>query len=88
MGLAAFVIAVMAGLSADNPAELILGRAVVSLCACYVIGLIAGLVAERAVTEQVGAYMKASAAEEGALAHEGARPRRAGGAGEAQSAGA
>jgi len=89
MGLAAFVIAVVAGLSAENPVELILGRAMVSLCACYVVGLIAGLVAERAVTERIGEYMKTTAAEEAAAAaQESARMRRAAVPGEAQPAGA
>lgn len=56
LGLSAFSIAVVAGLAADNPAETILFRAVISMAACHVVGWCVGLTAERAVTDAVAVY--------------------------------
>ena len=50
-GLGGFSLAIMAGLHADNPADLILARALVSLGVCYVLGTVVGAVAERAIDE-------------------------------------
>jgi hypothetical protein len=83
MGLAAFVVAVVAGLAADNPTENILVRALVSLCGCYAAGFIAGTVAERAVMERIDEYLKTNAIEEPGEARAPGAPAAGGGAGRA-----
>lgn len=57
MGLSAFVIATIAGLAVDNPAENILSRAIVSMFACHALGLVVGALAERAVADAVNEYV-------------------------------
>jgi len=49
--LAAFAIAVVAGLAADNPADTILLRAMVSMAACFFLGALLGVAAEAAIKE-------------------------------------
>ena len=56
MGLSAFSIAVLAGLSADNGADQILARALTSMLACTAVGWVVGLVGERAAIEAIEAY--------------------------------
>lgn len=57
MGLAAFAIATIAGLAADNPADSILLRAVVGMFVCHAIGVALGMIGERAVREGVEEYV-------------------------------
>ncbi|MGE3107100.1 MAG: hypothetical protein AB7G11_07330 [Phycisphaerales bacterium] len=57
MGLAAFSIATIAGLAADNPAESILMRAMISMFVCHALGMGLGIVGERAVKEGVERYV-------------------------------
>ncbi len=52
-GLAAFAIAVIAGMAAQNPADRVLGRALICFVICQVIGWILGSIGERAVEEAV-----------------------------------
>ncbi len=49
MGLAAFAVAILAGLNAGNPADAILGRAVASLAIGWAGGLAVGMVLEHLV---------------------------------------
>lgn len=56
MGLSAFVIATIAGLAVDNPAVSILTRSILSMFVCHTLGLIVGMLAERAVTDAISAY--------------------------------
>lgn len=51
--LAAFAIAIIAGLAADNTADTILVRAVVSMAACFFLGSLLGLAAEAAIRESL-----------------------------------
>lgn len=53
MGLAAFFIAVLSGLMVDNPADVILARALVAMIACCTLGSCLGAMAERAIDEQL-----------------------------------
>lgn len=62
MGLSAFAIATIAGLAADNPAEHILLRAVVSMFVCHAVGVALGMIGERAVREGVEAYVGSASA--------------------------
>ncbi|MBL0922548.1 MAG: hypothetical protein IBJ10_10525 [Phycisphaerales bacterium] len=55
MGLAAFALAVFAGLAADNPADQILIRALISMLGCQAVGLAIGAVAERAIDDRAAA---------------------------------
>ena len=55
-GLSGFAVAMLAGLSADNPADVILSRAVASLFVCYLVGGAIGFVMEQAVAEGVRDY--------------------------------
>jgi NhaP-type Na+/H+ or K+/H+ antiporter len=55
-GLSAFAVAVLAGLAADNPTEVILGRALVSMIGMQLVGLLIGSIAERTVSEAIERY--------------------------------
>lgn len=57
--LGAFAVAIVAGLAADNPADLILTRAIVSMMVCYVVGAGIGAVGSRAIEEGVRAHREA-----------------------------
>lgn len=57
MGLGAFGVAIIAGLAVDNPADRILSRAIISMFTCNLVGLVIGLVAERAVAQCIEAYV-------------------------------
>jgi len=47
--MAAFAVAIIAGLSSGNPAVLILGRALIAMVLCYVVGLVVGVICERVI---------------------------------------
>ena len=49
VALAAFAIAIFAGLAAGNAAGLVLLRALMAMILCYPVGLIAGLICEHVV---------------------------------------
>lgn len=55
-GLSAFAVALIAGLAVDNPAEVILGRALVCMIGVQVLGMVIGAVSERTVREAVEKY--------------------------------
>jgi len=57
MALAAFTIAVVAGLAVDNPAESILAKALISMLLCHFVGFALGALAERTVTEGIESYI-------------------------------
>lgn len=59
LGLAAFCVALIAGLAADNPSEQILIRAIVSMFVGNAVGFVIGLVAERAVEEHLSSLRPA-----------------------------
>lgn len=50
-GLTGFAVAIIAGLAADNPSSVILTRALTAMAVCYVIGMILGYIASRAVAD-------------------------------------
>lgn len=52
-GLAAFAIAVIAGLSAGNSGEVILTRALICMVACQLVGLAIGMVIERVIVDSI-----------------------------------
>ena len=51
--LAAFAVAVLAGLAGGNTATAILTRALIAMVACYPVGLLIGLVCQRVIAEHV-----------------------------------
>lgn len=55
-GLAAFAIAVIAGLASENPGEVILFRALVGMFVCQFVGLGIGMVIERIVMDSIQAH--------------------------------
>jgi hypothetical protein len=59
MGLGAFGIAIIAGLAVDNPADQILSRALISMLVSNIVGFAVGILAERTVTDSIGAYVSA-----------------------------
>jgi hypothetical protein len=67
--LAAFTVAVMAGLAAANPAAQVLLRALVSMILCYPLGLAAGLVAQRVIEQHASALRAASDRDEARTAN-------------------
>lgn len=58
-GLSGFAVAVLAGLAADNPGQVVLGRALVSMLGCYVLGQMLGAGAENVVRRRIEAYKEA-----------------------------
>ena len=54
--LAAFTVAIIAGLAAANPAVSVLSRAIVAMLVCYPIGLMVGMIALRIVSDHVEAH--------------------------------
>ncbi len=58
--LAAFAVAILAGLVSGNGAMSILVRAVLAMIVCYPVGLIIGLVCQRVVDHQVADYRQAN----------------------------
>ncbi len=59
--LAAFAVAVLAGLAGGNTPTLILFRALIAMVACYPLGLLIGLVCQRVIEEHVKAHADAVA---------------------------
>ena len=57
--LAAFGVAVVAGLASDNPVMMILVRALVSMLLCYPIGWIIGLICQRIISEHIRQHQQA-----------------------------
>ena len=51
--LAAFAVAIVAGLSGGNTATSILFRAVIAMIACYPVGLIIGLICQQVIADHV-----------------------------------
>lgn len=53
LALAAFAVAVLAGLAAGNAAEMVLVRALMAMFLCYPVGFIIGMVCERIIASHV-----------------------------------
>ncbi len=82
--LAAFAVAVVAGMAGGNPATSILVRALIAMIGCYPIGLIIGLICARVMADQIEAHRDAASAEESSSANQLA-PSQANATTEAQS---
>lgn len=59
-GLCAFVVAIIAGLAADNPADTILIRAIVGMFIAQVVGFLVGAAAERTIADSVRQYQSSN----------------------------
>lgn len=57
LALTAFAVAIVAGILAQNPAGLVLGRALLAMVVGKVIGLMIGSVGTRVVEDQLRAYV-------------------------------
>jgi hypothetical protein len=64
--LAAFAVAVVAGLAGGNSPSAILFRALIAMVVCYPVGLVIGLVCQRVVEDHVNAQPAAGSAPEAA----------------------
>ncbi len=62
--LAAFTVAVVAGMAGGNPAMSVLVRALIAMIGCYPIGLIIGLICARVMADHVQAHRDAASAAE------------------------
>lgn len=51
--LAAFAVAIIAGLSAGNGAARVLGSALAAMVVCHILGLVIGAIGQRIVTEHL-----------------------------------
>lgn len=60
--LAAFAVAVLAGLAGGNTPSLVLVRALIAMMACYPVGLVIGLVCQHVVQQHVTAQTAADTA--------------------------
>lgn len=58
--LAAFAVAIVAGLATGNPPHVVMWRALLALVACYPVGLAVGLVAQHIVEQHVEAHRVAN----------------------------
>lgn len=58
--MAAFVVAVVAGLGADNPPGTVLGRALLAMLAGQTGGTIVGMIFERLLAKHLGEYQRAA----------------------------
>lgn len=56
LGLAAFAIALLAGLGSGAEADVVLLRAVVSMFVCFLVGYVVGLAGEHAMNEAARRY--------------------------------
>ena len=52
-GLSAFAIAVVAGLASETPADSVLARSVFAMIICYPVGLVIGMICERAIQAHI-----------------------------------
>lgn len=57
LALVAFTVAIIAGLSADNPAMTTLSRALIAGAMCYPVGYVLGALGHRAIHEHVIQYI-------------------------------
>ena len=55
-GLCGFAVGLIAGLAADNPAEVVLGRALLAMFACQLVGWVVGTIGERIVRDAIVRY--------------------------------
>lgn len=62
--LAAFAVAIVAGLAAQNTPARVLGTALVAMLLCHITGLFVGAIAERVVTDHLTRVRVGSAASE------------------------
>lgn len=56
--LAAFVLAILAGIGAGNPASTVLLKAIICMIVCQGVGSIAGMAATHVIQEHLGQYRK------------------------------
>ncbi len=60
IALAAFVVSIVAGLGVDNPTDVILSRALMSMAGGFVVGMFVGLFSERIVREVIASSVNGS----------------------------
>jgi len=60
-GLSGFAVGLIAGLASDNPAEVILARALVALIGCQIVGWVVGIVGERVIRSALAQHESATA---------------------------
>jgi tetrahydromethanopterin S-methyltransferase subunit C len=61
-GLAAFAVAIVAGMLSGNHTGVVMVRAIIALLVCYPIGFGVGLIAQRIIDEQVESHKQANPA--------------------------
>lgn len=64
VGLAGFVVSLLAGAAAENPLDVILTRAMLSMVVCTLIGAVVGAMGERAVRAHVEARRQLTESQE------------------------
>lgn len=62
LGLCAFATATVVGLWVDNPADTVLGRAILSMIVSQLVGMALGAAAERAVKDHIDAQHRSESA--------------------------
>jgi hypothetical protein len=60
LGLIGFIIAILAGLAADNPATTTIVRALAAMFICYVVGMMLGTMATHALNEHIEQYKRSN----------------------------
>jgi hypothetical protein len=56
VGLCAIAVAVISGLAVENPAHVVLGRAIAALAVCHILGQVIGASAENVVRRRIEGY--------------------------------
>lgn len=79
MGSGGFAVAMVAGIAADNPLDVVLSRGLVALAGCYAAGLVAGGFGERIIRERnAGVRQAPGGASPGGAGNLNAKPGRSG----------
>ena len=58
VALAGFLVAILAGLAAENPADVIIGRALLAMLACNLLGSVVGAITHWIGTQHVERYKR------------------------------
>jgi hypothetical protein len=74
--LSAFIIAILAGAAADNPAGQIILRALIAMAVCYPVGVIVGVICARVIALHVEQFATKEAVANSAAANDAPKQKQ------------
>lgn len=77
-GLSGLAIAIVSGLAAENPADVILFRALIAAVVCNFVGWVIGILCERVFAESLGRYQSQAVQAATTTQKPGSEPGRSG----------